>query len=220
MQAIPARSVPRVLRERSCDGCGDTFQPATTNLHCPPCQQERTSALRLEAAERRAAGTNKWFCMGCGVELGPQRGRPAKRCPTCRDDHRRTNDRQRNRERTATGRRKAYDERYRAASADQVRESSRRYKQAHPETDLAAIHRRRQRRDHGMTAVDRLLSNAYRRPIRRDPCFYCGGPGQEDDHYFPLAKGGTDHWYNLVRACLPCNRSKRTVCGTAFLLAA
>ena len=38
------------------------------------------------------------------------------------------------------------------------------------------------------------------------------------DHFFPLAKGGTDHWFNLVRACRSCNLRKRTMCGTAFLL--
>ena len=44
------------------------------------------------------------------------------------------------------------------------------------------------------------------------------GPGEEDDHYFPVAKGGTDHWFNLVRSCLLCNRSKAAHCGTWFRL--
>jgi hypothetical protein len=69
-----------------------------------------------------------------------------------------------------------------------------------------------------MCREDRELSVAYRQAIRNDPCLYCGGPGEEDDHYFPVAKGGTDHWYNLVRSCLPCNRSKAAHCGTWFRL--
>ena len=53
-----------------------------------------------------------------------------------------------------------------------------------------------------MDGTDRLLSVCYRLAIRNDPCFYCGSPETAHvDHFFPLAKGGTDHWWNLVRAC-------------------
>lgn len=70
-----------------------------------------------------------------------------------------------------------------------------------------------------MDATDRLLSAFYRQAIRNDPCYYCGSSVTDHtDHFFPLAKGGTDHWFNLVRACRSCNFSKRTTCGTAFLL--
>lgn len=80
------------------------------------------------------------------------------------------------------------------------------------------IQRRRQLRV-SMDATDRLLSGEYRRAIRHDRCFYCGSPDTDHvDHFFPLAKGGTDHFFNLVRACRKCNLSKNTMCGTAFLL--
>lgn len=68
--------------------------------------------------------------------------------------------------------------------------------------------RRRQREDVSMTAEDRAVTRAYREAIKNDPCAYCGAAGQHDDHVVPLARGGTDHWWNLTRACAPCNISK------------
>lgn len=64
-----------------------------------------------------------------------------------------------------------------------------------------------------MTAADRELSVAYRKAIANDPCAYCRGNGEHDDHVHPLSQGGTDHWWNLVRACSRCNLEKanRTV---------
>lgn len=227
MQGIPAprRGVGysgRIYRARKCLDCPATFLPGSSGQkRCATCQQahERKRSRESQARHRKATRIPQ-HCADCGTELPYYQGMHSERCETCRPAYWKAFNQERNRERTASGKRKVYDQRYRETSGEQIREASRRYRKAHPETDLAAIHRRRQRRDHGMTAVDRLLSNAYRRAIRHDPCFYCGGLGQEDDHYFPLSKGGTDHWYNLVRACLPCNRSKMTTCGTAFLLAA
>jgi 5-methylcytosine-specific restriction endonuclease McrA len=64
-----------------------------------------------------------------------------------------------------------------------------------------------------------MLSVGRRLAIRNDPCFYCGSPETAHvDHYFPLAKGGSDRWVNLVRTCGPCNNAKYTMCGTAFRL--
>lgn len=42
-------------------------------------------------------------------------------------------------------------------------------------------------------------------------CAYCGdsnGPF-ENDHLYPLSRGGTDDPNNIVLACVPCNRAKR-----------
>ena len=42
-------------------------------------------------------------------------------------------------------------------------------------------------------------------------CAYCGdnqGPF-ENDHLYPLSRGGTDDPNNIVLACVPCNREKR-----------
>lgn len=83
----------------------------------------------------------------------------------------------------------------------------------------AAKSRRKMRSGQRMDADDRRISVDYRRAIADDPCFYCGNAeASHVDHYFPLVKGGTDHWYNLVRACSPCNLSKHKRCGTWFAL--
>lgn len=69
-----------------------------------------------------------------------------------------------------------------------------------------------------MDVQDRELSASYRKAISNDGCFYCGAPGAHDDHFYPLAKGGTDHWFNLVRSCAFCNMSKGAHCGTWWIL--
>ncbi|WP_329616474.1 HNH endonuclease [Streptomyces brevispora] len=90
-----------------------------------------------------------------------------------------------------------------------------------PERWLSANARRKQRIKVAMNKLDRALSAAYRRAIRRDDCTYCGlrTPGDMHvDHSFPLAKGGTDRWWNLAQSCGPCNRHKHDRCGTWMLL--
>lgn len=63
-----------------------------------------------------------------------------------------------------------------------------------------------------MSPRDQELSIEYRKILDADPCFYCGlddpGGTYHVDHYVPLSKGGTDHWWNLVHACEPCNLAK------------
>lgn len=40
-------------------------------------------------------------------------------------------------------------------------------------------------------------------------CFYCGASTEtEIDHVVPVTRGGPGAWWNLVLACMPCNRSK------------
>lgn len=77
-----------------------------------------------------------------------------------------------------------------------------------PEVRRAIKSRRRQHELIRMDAVDRMLSVGYRKAIANDPCSYCGDPGEHDEHVHPLSRGGSDHWWNLVRACAPCNHSK------------
>lgn len=89
---------------------------------------------------------------------------------------------------------------------------------ANREEYYARTHRRRQVIEANMDALDRALSADYRRAIVGDPCAYCGAPSEHVDHVFPLSKGGTDHWWNLTRACEGCNKSKAAHCGTWFLL--
>ncbi len=94
----------------------------------------------------------------------------------------------------------------------------RRYKESHPEVLGAYKARRRMRVAVAMSAQDRAESAEWRRLIRTDPCFYCGAvKTRHVDHYVSLANGGTDHWWNLVRACAPCNLRKNSLNGDEFL---
>ncbi|MFJ8727780.1 HNH endonuclease [Streptomyces sp. NPDC093269] len=71
-----------------------------------------------------------------------------------------------------------------------------------------------------MTADDRRISADYRAAISKDSCGYCSAatPKMHVDHYFPLSKGGTDHWWNLIQTCSDCNLAKYNRCGTWFAL--
>lgn len=50
------------------------------------------------------------------------------------------------------------------------------------------------------------------RGIPGDLCFYCERPIRKGfraiDHFIPIARGGIDHWSNLVPSCPLCNGSK------------
>ena len=91
------------------------------------------------------------------------------------------------------------------------------WKHDNPERRRADSARRRTRAMVNMDEFDRELSVAYRKAIANDPCFYCGAPDENDEHYTPLARGGTDHWWNLVRACAWCNGHKFTMNGDEYL---
>lgn len=214
----------RIYKDRPCDDCGVTYTPRSSGQkRCEACQAARNKvkADESQARAREAARVPK-HCADCGAELPSYRGMHSKRCEPCRVVYWKTHNQKRNKERTESGARKAYDMRYRENNPETVQANNRKYKAAHPETDQAAIHRRRQRMEVRMDDVDRLLSRLYRLAIRNDPCFYCeAAETHEVDHFFPLSKGGTDHWWNLVRSCRPCNRGprgKQQMCGTAFLL--
>lgn len=102
--------------------------------------------------------------------------------------------------------------RYYEANREAHAEMNRRWVQANPER-VRAIKRRHRVRRAGwewvaMTAEDREVSAAYRKAISGDSCTYCDSLGEHDDHVMPLSRGGTDHWWNLTRACAPCNISK------------
>jgi hypothetical protein len=91
------------------------------------------------------------------------------------------------------------------------------WKVVNAEKTRASSARRRAKVKVNMDKFDMELSVDYRKAIANDPCFYCGGPGENDDHYVSLANGGTDHWWNLVRACKKCNLSKGPKNGDEFL---
>lgn len=89
---------------------------------------------------------------------------------------------------------------------------------ADPDAYALRSTRRRRGLRAGLTDFEADASASYRHAIKADPCAYCGGPAKHADHVFPVAKGGTDHWWNLTRACEPCNKSKAAHCGTWFNL--
>ena len=112
-----------------------------------------------------------------------------------------------------------YARQYREVYAEEHRADASAWALANPEARQAAHARRRGWLDADMDDIDRLLSVLYRIAIRDDPCHYCGSPVTDHvDHFFPLAKGGTDHWWNLVRACARDNLRKQAMCGTKYLL--
>lgn len=112
-----------------------------------------------------------------------------------------------------------YARKRRAAHPEDLEYFSR-WRREHPEAIRTYTAQRRGRAAEGMTAEDKADSIEWRKAIRDDPCFYCGAVGAEvyeDDHYVSVANGGTDHWWNLVRACQLCNRAKAAMNGDEFL---
>jgi hypothetical protein len=220
----------RVYRLRTCLDCPVVYTPRSSQQkRCPDCQYQHNLKLgRDKAAAQRKAAYKPRFCVDCTAELPPPNGpaRPRERCEPCAALRIIEHDRARNKERSATGSRKVWDARWRDSHREEINEANRQYKHAHPESDEASNARRRHRLKVSMTAEDRLLSRFYRLATKRDPCFYCGVPApaaksHELDHFFPIGKGGTDHWFNLVRSCRGCNRGpggKQRMCGTAFML--
>jgi len=112
-----------------------------------------------------------------------------------------------------------YARQYREDHAEEHRAYTRAWNAANPAARQAMHARRRQRVEADMDDLDRLLSALYRQAIERDPCYYCNSPITDHvDHFFPLSKGGTDHFWNLVRACAKDNLSKQAICGTKYKL--
>lgn len=86
-----------------------------------------------------------------------------------------------------------------------------------PEFHQAAHSRRRQREAAEMSAEDKKASATWRRKHQFDPCAYCGAKSEQTDHIVPLARGGTDHWWNLARACADCNLRKHDKTAEEFM---
>lgn len=141
------------------------------------------------------------------------RGYHDSQCKACRRANQRSRDLLR-----ATGKR-AYQVEHYLRNRESIIARGARQRKENPEASRSAMSRRRVRRVTAMDATDRLLSAERRRAIRDDPCFYCGEKADvmHDDHVEPLAKGGTDHWWNLVRACGSCNMRKHDKLADHFL---
>lgn len=108
----------------------------------------------------------------------------------------------------------------RDGSADRHRAKMRKHYRENRDYYTVRSQRRLRNMTDGMTEQELAESFQRRREIRDNPCFYCGGPGEHYDHFYPVVKGGTDRAENLVRACAQCNWRKGGNCGTWFRLKA
>ena len=111
-----------------------------------------------------------------------------------------------------------YRQAYHLARQERRNARARANYRVNPAAQIIRTTRRTRGLNAGMDDRDRELSDAYRQAIASDPCVYCGASGEQNDHFFPVAHGGTDHWWNLVRACARCNKRKAAHCGTWFTL--
>ena len=109
------------------------------------------------------------------------------------------------------------NKRYREANPDKVRQTKAKWEKANPEYRSARKAARRTREKARLSPLERAVSLAYRQAIQEDPCAYCGQPASHTDHITPLARGGTDHWWNLARACQACNLAKGYRCLPCWL---
>lgn len=112
-----------------------------------------------------------------------------------------------------------YNRQHYLKNRDHYLELNAQWRREHLEWYRAREARRRQRRTAGMTKSEIAQSVQWRRDIKDDPCFYCGVRSEQmhDDHMLPVARGGTDHWWNLVRSCADCNFRKHTKTAEEFL---
>jgi hypothetical protein len=241
MQVNPAKKKP-AYKPRDCERCGVSFTPLSGRAkRCPDCRGEHRAEWKKDYNhsyyEANQLGLVEYAAQ-YRAEHPDEHRAASKRWQEANPDRKLSNDvayRERNRPRLRVKnrvfsresyirhaeKRRAEARQYAADNPEKVREACRRWLAAHPEFRSAANSRRRIKRRTGLTAQDGRMSLARRTEIRDDPCFYCGGPGEEYEHYFPVAKGGTDIWANILRSCLPCNRGrggKHEMCGTAFML--
>jgi HNH endonuclease len=194
-----------VWRECSVDGCETPIRPSNT---IGRCQEHRATYWADDAP--------KCGEPGCGKTL--HRDNTSGLCKQHYDEAYKQGN-----ARAYYGRNQAalreYARQYREVYTDEHRAGTRAWNAANPEARQAMRARRRFASGAGMDEFDRELSVAYRIAIRWDRCLYCGSPDTDHvDHFFPLSKGGTDVWWNLVRACERDNLTKQAQCGTAYLL--
>ena len=214
---------------------------------CRECGTERASRLRTgrrgagQSAPQQQGGElqRKYACIGfqdngCTEQVA-YRDKRCRRCSTKYQNARRrdviiqSNARRRvakkneitayQQERKESGRQAAQAAAYYLAHKEALKARALQYARDHPEQARASQLRHHRRGIEGMDALDMEYEVEYRKAIRNDPCFYCGGPGDHDDHYQALdgKPKGNNMWFNLVRACASCNCSKRTMHGDDFL---
>jgi len=215
---------------------------------CDKCGIERASKVRTgsrragqssAAPQRGGKLQRKYTCIGfqdngCTGQVA-YRNKRCRRCSTKYQNARRrdiiikSNSQRRvakkdeiaayQQERKESGRQVAQAKTYYQAHKEAIKARVLQYARDHPEQARASQLRHHERGIEGMDALDMEYEVEYRKAIRNDPCFYCGGPGEHDDHYQALdgKPKGNSMWFNLVRACSSCNCSKRTMHGDDFL---
>lgn len=113
-------------------------------------------------------------------------------------------------------RRLARDRAYRVRHPDQQNIYQRRWIRDHPEVRKAKAHVRRARE---AGAVGRFTTAEWRALVASfdSKCAYCGVAAPlEADHRTPLSRAGSNSIDNILPACSPCNRKKRTMTEVEF----
>jgi 5-methylcytosine-specific restriction endonuclease McrA len=114
--------------------------------------------------------------------------------------------------------RRQYYEEYYQKNKERINKRNTDYAKNNREVRRGIKSRYRSQLIRGMSRLDRKKSTLHRKIIKNKACFYCKSYTKQmhDDHYYPLAKGGTDHWFNIVRACQVCNQKKNARLASSF----
>jgi len=99
---------------------------------------------------------------------------------------------------------------------------TRQWRKDNPSRVKLQKHTRRQR-EFSATAVlteqERAETLAHLNTIAEDTCFFCDQitDPMHVEHLTPLSRGGTNHSWNLVMSCQPCNNTKYTKTAEEFI---
>lgn len=197
---------------------------------CRECGTKHASALRLgsrqtgRGAVRHASKLErKYTCIGlqdngCTAKVC-YRGKRCRPCTTKYQNDRRhdiiiaRNARRRiekkddikryRQERKESGVQQEQQAAYYQEHMKEIKAAALKWARENPEQARASQLRHYERGIEGMDAKDMDREVEYRKAIADDPCFYCGGPGEHDDHYQALdgKPKGSNMFFNLVRAC-------------------
>lgn len=100
-----------------------------------------------------------------------------------------------------------YKNAWNRANPQPARNRASRWMRENPERVKANTHARRARElaASGEATPEQIQA---RLDYYGNKCIYCKGPYGHLDHFYPLARGGTNWPANLVPSCGDCNRSK------------
>lgn len=104
-----------------------------------------------------------------------------------------------------------------AANREQAIARTATWKRDNPER-VATNHAAR-RSHEALPKDERAVSTEHRKKIKDDRCYYCEQHTEtmHYDHVLPLSRGGTDHYWNIVRACSVCNLRKGSKTDLEYL---